>query len=186
MGVAVLDQREEEFIVRASLTDLEEVTGLSRPMVVRGVEAAAEFGFFTVKRGGPVSASRFTLSCPQAEAGQAGGWAKLPRPEVIQRVPQIPHRGAGGLIALKIYLTLIAARPNNSLVSQLRHVTLRSKTGAQTRDLRRAISILGNEGLVDVNYEDPEVRWGTVGKEGRQAQRYILRGNLHAPGARTS
>jgi hypothetical protein len=82
------------------------------------------------------------------------------------------------LVALKVYATLVAARPNDSAVAQLRHVTLREKTGAQAVDIRRAITILGNEGLVEVNQEDPALRWEADNPRAKTAQRYRIAGRL--------
>lgn len=178
LGACVIERPTDSFEVVASLSALERVTHLSRPMVSRGLALAADLGFIRVTRGGPTTASRIQLVCPEAEEGKAGGWAKLPNEEVANRLSRIPHRGIGGLTALKIYATLIAARPNDSAVVALRHVTLRDKTGAQPRDIRRGLNLLAIEGLVDVNTEDPAVRWGPEDERSRQAQRYRLAGRF--------
>lgn len=181
LGLAAIDVRDSDFSLTASLSQIQEATGLSRPMVIRGITRAGELGFIEVTRGTFTHASKYLLRCPEAEAGKAGGWAAMPRPEVLRRLPHIPHRGVGGLVAIKIYMTLLAARPNHSNACPLRHTTLRDKTGAQPRDIRKAITMLGNEGLIDVNYEDPAVRWGADSDQGREAQRYFIRGNLATP-----
>ena len=179
LAAAILDERPvDSFEVVASLSRLEDVTGLSRPTVTKGLDRAEEAKLIRITRGGPTAASKIQLVCPEHEQEQAGGWAKLPGPEVLKRVPEIPHRGVGGLTALKIYATLIAARPNDDPVVKLRHMTLRAKTGVQSRDVRRGITLLGNVGLIDVNSEDPAFRWGLDNEQGRQAHRYLLHGKF--------
>lgn len=186
LAAAAIERPVDTFDVTASLSDLEEATDLSRPTIIRGLKEAEIHGLIRVQRGGPSCASVISLVCPEAEAGLPGGWAKLPRPEVLRRIPRVPRRGTAGLVALKVYATLVAARPNDSAVVQLRHITLRAKTGAQATDIRRAITILANEGLIDVNQEDPALRWESDNSRAKTAQRYRISGRLEAPKGRLS
>ncbi len=186
LAAAAIERPADTFEITASLSALEDATDLSRPTVVRGLRVAESHGLIRLQRGGPTSTSVISLVCPEAEEGRPGGWAKLPRPEVLRRIPRVSRRGAAGLVALKVYATLVAARPNDSAVAQLRHVTLREKTGAQAVDIRRAITILGNEGLVEVNQEDPALRWEADNPRAKTAQRYRIAGRLDAPKGRLS
>lgn len=159
----------------ASLSDLQEYTGLSRSMVLKGIRGGVEHGLIEYQPGKPGEKSRFVLVHPESSGG--GGWAKLPLDEVRKRIPHIPHRGATALTALKIYLTLIAARPKDNAVVALRHDTLRLKTGCQPHQVRSAISLLANEGLIHV-IKEAEADEST----GRyRAQRYLITGKLEAP-----
>lgn len=159
------------FEVRASLSDLEELTQLSRVMVHRGIHRAVEAGLITYAPGNPSTPSSFSLV--RSEGDAAGGWAKLPRKEVIERIPRLPHRGAGSLVALRLYLILLAGRPNDNTVASLKHKTLRDKTGAQANQIRTGISLLAAAGLIHVVTED-------LGDDYR-VQRYQLIGKLEAP-----
>lgn len=180
IAVALAQPPKVRFQSKASLTELEGLTGLSRPTVLRGIHAAVAAGLLEYAKGGPREASEFALVSPEATSGTPGGWAKLPAPQAARSIPCIPKRGNAGLVALKVYLTLIAARPNNSPEARLTHRTLRAKTGAQPRDIRKAISLLANEGLVHVNHEDKgqfiedEHSW-------QPAHRYRISGNLLKP-----
>lgn len=159
------------FNVHASLSDLEDLTQLSRVMVQRGIRRAAKAGLINYAPGDRRTPSLFSLV--RSEGDGAGGWAKLPRKEVIERVPKLPHRGANPLVALKLYLILLAGRPNDNTVVALKHKTLRDKSGAQTNQIRAGISLLAAAGLIHVITED-------IGDDYR-VQRYQLTGRLDAP-----
>lgn len=179
LGIASSDERPiGTFRVGLSLSELQDSSQLSRPKVLAGVALAQEHGFIRVERGGPTARNTYELVCPEFEAGESGGWAKMPNAEVLTRIPRLPHRGARALVALKVYMTLLAARQKGSAVVPLRHVTLREKTGAQPTDIRRAISMLAAEGLIDVNTEDPAERWQPADDRHRRAQRYHLVGKF--------
>jgi hypothetical protein len=59
-------------------------------------------------------------------------------------------------------------------VVALRHTTLRDKSGAQTNQIRSAVSLLANEGLIHVIAE-------SVGDEAHRVQKYQIVGRLEAP-----
>ncbi len=171
LGLAAAERKDAAvFEVQASLSNLEDLTQLSRVMVHRGIHRAAHAGLITYTPGGRRTPSTFQLVRPDEGAG---GWAKLPRREVLERVPRLPHRGANALVALKLYLILLAGRPNDNLVVALKHKTLRDKSGAQTNQIRAAISLLANEGLIHVLAED------TGGDY--HVQKYQIVGKLDAP-----
>lgn len=175
LALGAADRPADSFISEVSLSDLEDLTTLSRSMVVKGIQGAVAHRLISYKAGRQGTKSRFELL--RADNDNLGGWAKLPIEPVRTRIPRITHRGDVALAALKIYLTLIAARPNNNLVVGLRHDTLRLKAGCQTRHVRSAISLLANEGLLHVVQEE-----GGGDVSGRyQAQRYAITGRLEAP-----
>lgn len=170
LGLAAAERADAaSFEVQASFSDLEHMTRLSRVMVQRGIRRAVEAGLITYQPGGRRTRSTFEL----VRLGEGpGGWAKLPRREVQERVPRLPHRGAGALVALKLYLILVAGRHNDNSVVALKHVTLREKSGAQTNQIRAGISLLANEGLIHVITETGD---------GHAVQKYHLVGRLEAP-----
>jgi len=171
LGLAAAERKDAAgFEVQASFSNLEDLTHLSRVMVLRGIHRASLAGLITYTPGGRRIPSTFELVRPD---DGAGGWAKLPRREVLERVPRLPHRGANALIALKLYLILLAGRHNDNTVVALKHLTLREKSGAQTNQIRSAISLLANEGLIHVIADD-------TGDDYR-VQKYQIVGKLDAP-----
>jgi hypothetical protein len=171
LGLGAADRDATSFAVAASLSDLEDLTGLSRGMVLRGVHEATKVGLINYKPGERRHRSTFELL--RAAGDDAGGWLKLPNKEVRERVLRLPHRGSAALAALKLYMLLLAGRPNDNMVVALRHKTLREKSDVQANQVRSAISLLANEGLLHVITED-------YGDEYR-VQRYQLVGRLEAP-----
>ncbi|MCD9098066.1 hypothetical protein [Luteimonas fraxinea] len=171
LGLAAAERKDAaSFEVEASLSHLEELTQLSRVMVLRGIHRGVEAGLLAYAPGNRKAASNFTLV--RADEG-AGGWAKLPRRQVIERIPKLPHRGVSALVALKLYLILLAGRHNNNAVVALQHKTLRDKSGAQANQIRAGISLLAAAGLIHVVTED-------IGAD-YQVQRYQIVGQLEAP-----
>lgn len=169
LGLAAAARKEAaSFEVQASFSDLQDLTKLSRVMVQRGIQRSVQAGLITYQPGDRRSRSTFELA--RKDDG-AGGWAKLPRQEVLERVPRVPHRGSSALIALKLYLILVAGRHNDNSVVALKHITLREKSGAQTNQIRTGISLLANEGLIQVNSETGD---------GYAVQKYHLVGQLDA------
>ena len=162
------------FQVSSTLSTLEDMTGLSRSMVLKGIRRATVANLISYQPGDRRRRSSFTLI--RQDEKVAGGWAKLPTIQVRDRIPRLPHRGTAALAALKIYLILIAARPNSNTVVGIRHETLRLKSGCQPNQVRPAISMLANEGLVHVITDALGDEHGNY-----RAQRYQLVGRLDAP-----
>jgi hypothetical protein len=147
LALASADRPVHTFEQSATVSELETWTGLSRSMTLKGIRRAVAAGLITYSPGKQGVSSRFTLIHPSSTAG---GWAKLPNLQVRARIPRISHRGEVALAALKIYLILIAARKNDNTVIALKHETLRRRAGCQARQVRSAISLLANEGLIHV------------------------------------
>lgn len=171
LALATAPRPPATFVGSASLSDLQEWTQLSRPMVVKGIKDAVAAGLIEFDAGKQGLKSTYRLV--RVDEGSAGGWAKIPNAEVRQRIPRLSHRGDVALAALKIYLTLLAARPNQNMVVALKHETLRAKTGCQTRHVRSAISLLAIEGLLQVRDSEDALP--------HRVQRYALAGRLEAP-----
>lgn len=131
-----------------SLSDLEILTGLSRPMVIAGIADLEEKGLLTVDRSGHVN--EYELVAP----GDDRNWGKLPYDTLRRHLPEITNRGAITLAALKVYLLLVAWRPNHSLSIAISHEKIREETGIQTRHVRPALDILINHSLIRLSVSD--------------------------------
>src|SRR5690606_12909950 len=88
---------------RLSFTEFETVTGLSRPMIQRGLKALEENGLLKVDRG---YANEYELLVDKED----WYWAKLPVDRLLKELSGIPNRGKVPLAALKIYLILVSVR----------------------------------------------------------------------------
>lgn len=127
---------------KSSVSDLEKITGLSRPMVLRGIAQLEELEILGVDREGHVNV--YELVVPKSDQG----WAKLPYDRVRLRLPEFLNRGVVPLGALKVYLALAMLRPNGSAEIALSHEKLRAYTGLQKRNIRPALDILFSHSLI--------------------------------------
>lgn len=156
LALAVSDRDKASYELLSTLSSLEEITGLSRSMVLRGIHRAEAAGLITYESGGPRKKSKFSLVHPELSADSAGGWAKIPVKQVRTKLRDLPSRGEPALIALKIYALLLANRPNDNTVVRLSHERMQYKTGCQPRSIRAALSHLANIGFIHINKESDD------------------------------
>jgi len=130
--------------VKLSLSGFEELTGLSKPMVIRGIEALEQEGVVSVVRG--AHTNEYTLN----HGYQEEHWAKLPVARLRKHLKEIPNRGLIPLTALKIYLVLATVRQRHSIEANIGYDKLREKTGVQRSQIRSALDILLNHSLIRV------------------------------------
>lgn len=129
---------------RVSFSGLEQLTGLSRPMVQRGLARLDELGIVTIDRTGHANNYLLTI-LPDDDK-----WAKLPVERLKQHLPAIPNRGAVPLTALKIYLLLVSIRPNESESVSISYDKLREQLGVQRSQIRTGLDILYSHSLVRI------------------------------------
>lgn len=131
-----------------SYSDLERLTGLSRPMVGHGINLLNELRILDIHKG-----YRHTYQLLNKEGDNY--WGKLPHSYLKVELPSIPNRGRNTLFALRLYFQLIADRPNDSPRVSMTHDTINAKVGTQPRDIKPSIDILFNHMLIGVN-RDPD------------------------------
>lgn len=136
---------------RNSLSDLETLTGLSRPMVIRGVADLEDKGLLLVDRSGHVN--EYELAVP----GDDRNWGKMPYETLRRNLAEISNRGAITLGALKIYLLLVSWRPNQSLSIAIGHGKIRDETGIQARHVRPALDVLLNHTLIRLSINEGRI-----------------------------
>jgi|SRR5690554_1348892 len=154
LGIALLADFKSRKI-QTSLSDLEALTGLSRPMVIRGTEFLEDEGFIAVKR---AHTNEYELLCPENDPY----WAKLPTDLLRKNLSELPNRGMAVLAALKTYVLLISLRPNTSNEIAVTHKRIREETGIQPLHVRRALDVLFNHALISVslsNGDGHEKKW---------------------------
>jgi hypothetical protein len=128
--------------VRTSITQLQVLTGMSRPMLISGIRSLDEIGTLAVDRSGYRSAYKLV----QAE-GQTH-FSKLPRDTVRARLRNLPNATAEALAALKVYLTLLTVRQRNSHLAPISHRRLQAYTAIRPSVIAKGTSILIEHGLV--------------------------------------
>lgn len=137
---------------KLSISDLEALTGLSRPMVIRGLKELGELGIVVVDKTAHVHEYELT------ESAKDEGWGKIPYERMRKQLPEILNRGAVPMTALKIYLLLISLRPNGSDSISIGYDTLLKYLGCQRAHIRPALDILYSHTLVRITLEGTEAR----------------------------
>ncbi|MEH6688754.1 MAG: hypothetical protein V7693_16010 [Halopseudomonas sabulinigri] len=134
--------------VKTSISDLELLTGLSRPMVIRGIKGLESRGMLNVVRDGHINHYELIISDTDDK------WGKVPNDALRLHLPEIINRGAVTLAALKIYILIASLRPNSARDTAIGHKKIREHTGIQTRHVRAGLDILINHGLIHIDQDE--------------------------------
>ncbi|MGQ7860228.1 helix-turn-helix domain-containing protein [Pseudomonas sp. ADAK13] len=137
---------------KLSISDLEALTGLSRPMVIRGLQVLVERGMVKVDKTAHIY--EYELTSTRKDEG----WGKIPYERIRKQLPEILNRGAIPLTALKIYLLLISLRPNGSESIPINYETMLGYLGCQRAHIRPALDILYSHTLVRITLEGSDAR----------------------------
>lgn len=149
-----------------SITELEGVTGCSRPMVVNGIKVLEGHGLVVVDRSRRVHC--YTLL----------GFENVPKP-AFSKVPKsvqvvlqhLPNRGETALSAIKILMLLLALRDVRSSTARVGHERIRDYCGMQPRYVRPGIDHLVNHRILHVAEEQGR-------RSGHPFNVYTIRGDF--------
>lgn len=130
--------------VQMSFSELQKMTGLSRPMVSRGIAILESLGIVNIFKNSYINTYRMTITKDDDR------WAKLPTDLLTSRLCELPNRGAIGVAALKLYLLLVSFRPNISQDISMTHENMRNYTGIQKKHVRPALDILFSHSLIRI------------------------------------
>lgn len=125
-----------------SVTQLQVVTGLSRPMVTAGTAVLEKIEVLAVNRSG----YRNTYSLLQAS--DQVHWMKIPVSAIRLRLKDLPNATASGLAAMKLLLVLLTTRQRRSHEAPISHRKLQKHTGVRPTMISKGISHLIAHGLV--------------------------------------
>ncbi|EPE3196302.1 helix-turn-helix domain-containing protein [Enterobacter hormaechei] len=129
-------------IAEVSLSGMEELTGLSRPMVIRGLARLEELGVVVSDK--DYRTNRYELTIKSNDSY----WAKVPVDTVRKRLKTISNRGIAPFTALKLYITILNLRYKDKTTVQVMHDTLRNYTGIQTNQVRHGLDVLYSSALL--------------------------------------
>lgn len=146
---------------------LGKATGLSRPMISKGLSLIENCGIVKIER---LYRNKYTL----LECDDDDKWAKIPLDFLKKELSSIPNRGRVTLFALKFYLQLLADRPNKSTIMYMTYGTIRDKVGTQQRDIKPSIDMLFIHNLISVAKSEDQVLGG--GKVAYKKNEYTIRG----------
>jgi hypothetical protein len=132
-----------------SWSDLQELTGLSRPMVRKGLAAAVAADWIAIDTSGHRHSYRLIKS-----NDENASFTQVPLLELKKALPKLPVRGFHALDSLKVYITLLSVRSRNSDRAAIGHRKIQARTGVQPGRICSAIDVLVNHGLVDVHMSE--------------------------------
>ncbi|EOL9053710.1 winged helix-turn-helix domain-containing protein [Cronobacter sakazakii] len=135
-------------VAEVSLTGLEELTGLSRPMVIRGIEKLERLGVVVSDK--DYRTNRYELTVKNGDTY----WAKVPVDTVRKRLKTISNRGIAPFTALKLYITILNLRYKDRTTVQIMHETLRDYTGVQPNQIRHGLDVLYSSALIHLMPRD--------------------------------
>jgi hypothetical protein len=159
--VADFDAREAS----VSWSTMQEQTGLSRPMVLKGIETAEKTGLISVDK----SSHRHSYHLLR-QADEEVAFTQVPLLELRKALPEMPTRGFHALDALKLYITLLTVRFRNSDRAAIGHKKIWVRTGIQLGRIRAAADVLIDRHLIHVESADP------MGVGGHPYNEYLLIG----------
>ena len=143
---ALADDGEEGVVAEATYPELSEMTNLSRSLIASGLKRLVALNLITVS--GSAQKRRYWITGPHTR------WFKLPCQAIVKQGVVRPFkaftlRSKHELHALKLYLYLATCRDNKNRFSMVSYETINERTGISERDIRRAISLLINSGLLE-------------------------------------
>lgn len=145
--VADFDTREAS----VSWSALQQWTGLSRPMVKKGLAAAEKAGLISIDTSTHKHSYRLLK-----QSDDEISFTQVPLLELRKALPKLPTRGYHALDALKVYITLLTVRGRNSDRAVISHKKIQVRTGVQPARIRSAIDALVNHRLAHVQSSEAD------------------------------
>lgn len=157
--------------VELTYNALEDITGLSRALVDRGIDALVRLDLVGKVKEGRKSVYILTGYAP-------GQWVKLPsralfrsKGKELEPFMSFTKRSRVELNALKLYLYLASSRDGDLEYSMATYKRIHDRTGIPMEDIARAISFMESSGLV-ARVERAQIE----GEKHKQPNRYYLTG----------
>lgn len=147
--------------VKISFSELEDLTGLSRPMVNDAIKILVEEKLVIIQsssrgRSNVYQILDFPPNVKQPETKtdeillrtKTKGWSKLPYQPVSKNLRFLPNKGALALGALKNYLVMLKFRDNNHDYSNISHNKFIEKCGIQANKIKSSNDLLINHSFI--------------------------------------
>jgi hypothetical protein len=128
--------------VSVSISGLQELTGLSRPMVLTGLDRLKNLGIIRIDS----SNYRNVYKILYVEGDEK--WAKTPSMLLRKVLQDISNRGIAPFAALKIYIALLSLRYKDNLDVHVSHETIRDYTRLQPKQIRAGLDVLFSCSLI--------------------------------------
>lgn len=148
-----LEADHQSRLAKISLSEIQDITGLSRPMVTRAIQILLENKLINAieRRRGKSSTYQLNDVPPlHFKIAASKGWARLPYKPLIANLSQIPNRGLSALAALKNYLIMLKYRQNDLTTVGIKHKTFVEKGALQPKQVKKGNDILFNHELISI------------------------------------
>ncbi|WP_318448834.1 hypothetical protein [Photobacterium leiognathi] len=122
--------------VSVSITEIETITGLSRPMVIKGMVKLEYLGVISVDKNNYRNNYKLIVTKDDSR------WAKVPSDMIRKQLKTISNRGTAPFVALKIYITLLSLRYKNEINVKISHEVIRNYTKVQPNQIRAGLDVL--------------------------------------------
>lgn len=122
--------------VSVSITEIETITGLSRPMVIKGMAKLDYLGIISVDKNNYRNNYKLIVTKDDSR------WAKVPSDMIRKQLKTISNRGTAPFVALKIYITLLSLRYKNEINVKISHEVIRNYTKVQPNQIRAGLDVL--------------------------------------------
>jgi hypothetical protein len=149
-----------------STSDLAQIGGLSRPMVLEGIAMLGSMGLVEVDLRAARNTNRYRLVM------ENGLFRKVPQDCLLENLPKIGNRGDRYLDALKLYCALLYLRDEDSNKATVSHKKLIEYTGVRPEAVAAATSALAACNFVHIRLSE---EWS---KSGFPTNEYELLGDF--------
>lgn len=151
--------------VSLSLQQLRDLTGLSKPMVIRGIRRLIELGIvLKLEQDKTNIVSKYKLVFIERR------FTKIPYVHLLDQLPHFPNKGIYVLTALKIYLILLQVRENSSKKVMISYHRF-SSYGISRKYVSKALEILITNDLISI-YRDMDENGCFV----KSCNNYLIKG----------
>lgn len=160
----ITKQKKELGLCSLTYTELCDISGISRSKISGGIKILINIGVIS-----EISTGRNNIYKIE-NYGSQGGWGKLPARRLYDSNHEKVHafhrfnlRSKNELNALKIYLLIVALRDNSTNYAKVGYDRISEYTGIHRNQIKSAISLLINLGLLQVDTANSEVnQYSTV------------------------
>lgn len=130
--------------VSLSLSQIEDVTGCSKPMVIEGIKQLCSYGIVTkVDQGKTNVKGKYIINFPSKR------FTQIPYHFLSYQLRNFPNKGITALVALKTYLILLKFRNNHTSQTAVSYIGF-AKYGINLKHLSKALAILISSDYISI------------------------------------
>lgn len=130
--------------VSLSLSQIEDVTGCSKPMVIEGIKQLCSCGIVTkVDQGKTNVKGKYIINFPSKR------FTQIPHYFLCYELRNFPNKGITALVALKAYLILLKFRRNDTSHTEITYTGF-ARYGINLRHLNKALAILISSNYISI------------------------------------